>query len=127
MPREQHIQRFAVNSSKLASHPLCMATLSSQITMTAKLDLHVNIYLCPPLISLEMSISKRFSLFKSYVCVFSVQPNSSAVLQLLQLLTIHLLMFRCKKPLNRQTVLEMLGHCIIYTACTCASKHDPCF
>ena len=52
--------------------------------MTAKLVLYISIYFCAPLIPLEISISKRSSLSKLYVCVFSVQPNSSAIIQSLQ-------------------------------------------
>ena len=77
--------------------------------MTTTLVLYIYICSCSPLIPLEMSISKKSSFSKSYVCIFPVQPNSSAVLQSLQLLTIHLHMFHCKEPsLNRQTLLEML-------------------
>ena len=60
---------------KLASNAIIAKNVPAnhcpQITVTAKLVLYINIYFCAPLIPLEMSISKKTSLFKSCVCVFS--------------------------------------------------------
>ena len=101
--------------------------MPSEITMTAKLVLYISIYFCARLIPLEMSMSKTSSLSKSYVCVFSVQPNSSALYQSLQLLTIVCSTYVCSIARNLWTDRRCWkwSHCIIYTACTCASKPDP--
>ena len=91
--------------------------------MTAKLVLYISIYFCAPLIPLEMSI------YKSLHC-----PSHMSVSSLQTLLLYHNL-FSCFQSTYVCYIARNLlwtnrpcwkwSHCIIYTACTCASKHDP--
>ena len=100
--------------------------LTKLITMTAKLVLYINICFCAPLIPFEVSLSKNSSLSKSYVCIFSVQPNSLLYYNQFSCLQST---YVCSIPRNLlwtdRQCWKCWSHCIIYTACTCASKHDP--